>query len=81
MNFVLLSVWSWLTPLLVGIGCLLVGGIVGFFISRHFFTKYMEKNPPVNEKMIRAMMQQMGRTPSEKQVRQIMASMNQAKNQ
>ncbi|MCI5938975.1 MAG: YneF family protein [Bacilli bacterium] len=81
MNFVLLSVWSWLTPLLVGIGCLLVGGIVGFFISRHFFTKYLEKNPPVNEKMIRAMMQQMGRTPSEKQVRQIMASMNQAKNQ
>ena len=81
MNFVLLSVWSWLTPLLVSIGCLLVGGIVGFFISRHFFTKYLEKNPPVNEKMIRAMMQQMGRTPSEKQVRQIMASMNQAKNQ
>lgn len=81
MNFVLLSVWSWLTPLLVGIGCLLVGGIVGFFISRHFFTKYLKKNPPVNEKMIRAMMQQMGRTPSEKQVRQIMASMNQAKNQ
>lgn len=76
---IILSVWSWLTPLLVGIGCLLVGGIVGFFISRHFFTKYLEKNPPVNEKMIRAMMQQMGRTPSEKQVRQIMASMNQAK--
>lgn len=81
MNFVLLSVWTWLTPLLVGIGCLIVGGIVGFFVSRHFFTKYLEKNPPVNEKMIRAMMQQMGRTPSEKQVRQIMASMNQAKNQ
>ena len=73
------SVWSWLTPLLVGIGCLLVGGIIGFFVSRHLFTKYLEKNPPVNEKMIRAMMQQMGRTPSEKQVRQIMASMNQAK--
>lgn len=78
--FILLSVWSWLTPLLVGIGCLLVGAIVGFFVARHFFTKYLEKNPPVNEKMIRAMMQQMGRTPSEKQVRQIMASMNQAKN-
>ena len=76
----LLSVWSWLTPLLVGIGCLIVGGIVGFFIARHVFTKYLEKNPPVNEKMIRAMMQQMGRTPSEKQVRQVMASMNQAKN-
>ena len=42
-------------------------------------TKYLEKNPPINEKMIRVMMQQMGRTPSEKQVRQIMASMNQNK--
>lgn len=77
--FILLSVWTWLTPLLVGLGCLLVGGIVGFFLARRFFTRYLEKNPPVNEKMIRAMMQQMGRTPSEKQVRQIMASMNQAK--
>ena len=76
---IILSVWGWLTPLLVGIGCLLVGGIVGFFVSRHFFTKYLEKNPPVNEKMIREMMRQMGRTPSENQVRQILASMNQAK--
>lgn len=79
MNFILLSVWGWLTPLLVGIGCLLVGGIIGFFVSRNYFTKYLEKNPPVNEKMIREMMRQMGRTPSEKQVRQILASMNQAK--
>ena len=42
-------------------------------------TKYLEKNPPVNEKMVREMMRQMGRTPSEKQVRQVMASMNAAK--
>ena len=76
---IILSVWGWLTPLLVGIVCLLVGGLVGFLVSRKVFTKYLEKNPPVNEKMIRVMMQQMGRTPSEKQVRQIMASMNQAK--
>lgn len=58
---------------------LLIGGVVGFFVSRHYFTRYLEKNPPINEKMIRIMMQQMGRTPSEKQVRQIMASMNQQK--
>ena len=76
---VILSVWSWLSPVLTGIVCLLIGGIVGFFLARRFFTRYLEKNPPVNEKMIRAMMQQMGRTPSEKQVRQIMASMNQNK--
>lgn len=76
---VVLSVWNWLSPVLTGIVCLLIGGIVGFFLARRFFTRYLEKNPPVNEKMIRAMMQQMGRTPSEKQVRQIMASMNQNK--
>lgn len=70
--------WYWFVLVLLGI--LIVGGIVGFFISRKIFTNYLEKNPPVNEKMIRVMMQQMGRTPSEKQVRQVMASMNAAKN-
>ncbi|HHU55103.1 MAG TPA: YneF family protein [Acholeplasmataceae bacterium] len=68
---------GWFIALIIG--CILVGGIVGFFLSRHFFQSYLEKNPPITEKMIRAMMQQMGRTPSEKQVRQIMASMKQAK--
>ncbi|NLL69490.1 MAG: YneF family protein [Acholeplasmataceae bacterium] len=58
---------------------LLVGLIVGFFLARLFFKRYLEKNPPVNEQMIRVMTQQMGRTPSERQVRQVMASMNQAK--
>ena len=33
--------------------------------------------PPVNEKMIRAMFRSMGRTPSEKQIREIMRNMNQ----
>lgn len=72
--------FAWWAFVLIIIGVLLVGGIIGFFVSRKIFTNYMEKNPPVNEKMIRAMMQQMGRTPSEKQVRQVMASMNAAKN-
>ncbi|MGD9887331.1 MAG: YneF family protein [Bacilli bacterium] len=70
---------DWWVFTLILLGVLIVGGVAGFFISRAIFTKYLEKNPPVNEKMIRAMMQQMGRTPSEKQVRQVMASMNQAK--
>ncbi|MFA5007393.1 MAG: YneF family protein [Candidatus Izemoplasmatales bacterium] len=65
--------------IVVPILLLLGGGIAGFFISRNVFKKYLEKNPPVNENMIRAMMSQMGRTPSEKQVRQVMASMKQAK--
>ena len=39
--------------------------------------KYIKENPPINEKMIKIMMQQMGRTPSEKQVRQVMAAVKQ----
>ena len=59
------------------IGCLLVGLIAGFFLSRWFFKKELQKNPPINEKMIRAMYAQMGRKPSEAQIRQIMKSMGQ----
>lgn len=69
--------WFWFALILLGV--LLVGAVIGFFVTRKVFTNYLEKNPPVNEKMIRVMMQQMGRTPSEKQVRQVMASMNAAK--
>jgi len=58
---------------------LLAGGALGFFLSQRYFKKYLRENPPVNEQMIRAMMMQMGRKPSEKQVRQVMQSMNQAK--
>ncbi|MGI6709970.1 MAG: YneF family protein [Bacilli bacterium] len=71
-----LAIWAFI---LIIIGVLIVGAVIGFFIARVIITKYLEKNPPINEKMIRVMMQQMGRTPSEKQVRQIMAQMNQAK--
>lgn len=58
---------------------LLVGAIIGFYLSQKYFKKYLRENPPVNENMIRAMMMQMGRKPSEKQVRQVMQSMNGAK--
>ena len=61
------------------IGMLIVGGIAGFFITRYIFQKQLKENPPVNEKMIRAMFRSMGRTPSEKQVREIMRSMNSEK--
>ena len=64
---------------LIIIGCILVGGVAGFFISRKVFKNYLEKYPQINENMIRAMMSQMGRKPSEKQVKQVMAAMNAAK--
>ena len=72
---------TWWACLLWCLLTLVIGLVAGFFGARAYFKKQIRDNPPINEKMIRAMMQQMGRTPSEKQVRQIMASMNQAKNQ
>ena len=58
------------------LGGFIVGGIVGFFIARTYMQKYLKKNPPINEQMIKAMMMQMGRTPSQKQVNQMMKQMN-----
>lgn len=55
---------------------LVVGLVAGFFGARTFMKKYLKKNPPINEKMIKIMMQQMGRTPSQKQINQMMKAMN-----
>lgn len=64
-----------LIDLLKVLGGLIVGAVAGFFIARNYMKKYMQKNPPINEQMIKAMMSQMGRTPSQKQVNQVMKSM------
>ncbi|NLK13007.1 MAG: YneF family protein [Candidatus Phytoplasma sp.] len=61
------------------VGALLVGLVAGFFITRAWFKNYLKKNPPISEAQIREMFRQMGRTASEKQIRQVMASMQQAK--
>ena len=54
---------------------IIIGGVLGFFIARKVMQKYIKQNPPINEQMIKAMMSQMGRTPSQKQVNQMMKSM------
>lgn len=66
---------QWLIDVLYLLGGLIAGFIAGFFIARNVMQKYMKKNPPINEQMIKAMMTQMGRTPSQKQVNQMMKSM------
>ena len=58
------------------LGALLAGAVAAFFITRHIFKKQFEQNNPFNnEQMIRTMFSSMGVTPSEKKVRQVMASM------
>ena len=66
--------WTSIVSLIVG---LIIGGVLGFYFTRKQFEKQLKENPPVNEKMIRAMFMQMGRKPSEAQIRQIMKSMGQ----
>ncbi|MBQ3307231.1 MAG: YneF family protein [Bacilli bacterium] len=54
---------------------LLIGAVIGFFVSRMVMKKYLKKNPPINEDMIKALMMQMGRKPNQKQINQMMRAM------
>lgn len=65
----------WWALLLTGILALIIGIFLGFYITRKGIQGQLQKNPPVNEKMIRVMFEQMGRKPSESQVHQVMQSM------
>lgn len=65
----------WQDILLVVVG-LIAGAIIGFFVARKVMNKYLKQNPPINEEMIRALMSGMGRTPTQKQVNQMMKNMN-----
>lgn len=71
---ILSNVWGNVLWAVLGI---IFGGIAGFFLARWYFKKELEKNPPINEKQIRAMLMQMGQQPSEKKIRQIMKAMEQ----
>ena len=60
--------------LLIVIG-LVVGIIIGFLLAKRYMQKFLKKNPPINEEMIKALMSGMGRTPNQKQVNQMMKQM------
>lgn len=73
-----MEIQIWLFILIIVL--VLIAGLVGgFLLARVWFKKYLEKNPPMTETMVREMMSQMGRKPSERQVRQVMATMNPSK--
>ncbi|UVD81734.1 YneF family protein [Mycoplasma iguanae] len=65
--------------IVVGIVLAIAGGIGGLLVAKKMFQKQIKENPPINEKMIRAMFLQMGRKPSEAQIRAVMRSMKNAK--
>ena len=54
---------------------LIIGAVIGFFVARKVLEKYLKKNPPINEDMIKTLMMQMGRKPNQKQINQMMTAM------
>ena len=62
----------------IAVAALVVGLIAGFFVARFVFKRQLEKNPPINEGMIRALYLSMGKKPSEAD---IMRTMNAVKRQ
>ena len=69
----------WHDILMIVIG-LIIGLVIGFFLARFFMQKYLTKNPPINEDMIKMMMSGMGRTPTQKQINQVMKQMTKTTN-
>ena len=64
-----------LIDILKVLGLLITGAVIGFFIARKYMMKYLKKNPPINEEMIKTLMAQMGRKPNQKQINQKMKQM------
>lgn len=70
-----IDIWGFVLSL---IGCLLVGLVIGYFVSRKLFQSALKKNPPINRNMIKAMYRSMGQTPSEARVNQTMRAIEEA---
>ena len=68
----------WHDILMIVIG-LIPGLIIGFLVARKLMTKYLKQNPPINEEMIKALMSGMGRTPTQKQINQMMKNIGRIK--
>ncbi len=64
--------WSSLLWFIAGA---VVAAIATFLLSKKYFEKQIREHPPIDEKMVRAMFLQMGRKPSEAQIRQVMRNL------
>ena len=75
-----MSIGGWIGLVIgLGIALFIIGAVLAFFLTKRMFEKQIKENPPITEKMIRAMFLQMGRKPSEAQIKAVMRSMQQAK--
>ncbi len=59
------------------VAVLVIGLVVGIFLSRFIVKREFEKNPPISEEMIAQMLRSMGQPASKKRVTQITKQMRQ----
>lgn len=55
----------------VSLAGLIIGFVLGWFISKKLIQKHLKKNPPISKDTIRMIYSQVGRKPTEKQVNEI----------
>lgn len=61
--------------ILIALIALIIGTVIGVMVTRRAVKQQLEENPPLNEDMLRMMMMQMGRKPSETQIHQMMQNL------
>ncbi len=59
------------------VAVLVIGLVVGIYLSRFIVKREFEKNPPISEEMIAQMLRSMGQPASKKRVAQITKQMRQ----
>ncbi|AKU79740.1 YneF family protein [Spiroplasma turonicum] len=69
----------WWAGLIIAIVAAIIGGILGFIITRKVIQKQLKDNPPINENQIRAMYRSMGRKPSEADIKKTMNAVKRGK--
>ena len=69
----MMPIWLGILLIVIAFGG---GAVLGTFLARRQLEDYLEKNPPLNEDVIRTMMSQMGQKPSEAKVQQVVRQIN-----
>ncbi|WP_339020175.1 YneF family protein [Spiroplasma endosymbiont of Atherix ibis] len=69
----------WWGALLIALGAAVLGGVIGFIITRKVIQKQLRENPPINENQIRAMYRSMGRKPTETDIKKTMNAVKRGK--